>query len=118
MADDMLEIADDSTKDYVERENKDGSKYTAVDHDHIARARLRVDTRKWLLSKALPKVFGDKVIGVGEAPGNGPEQSGLREVPRATGQDHLEALARRYAGGLRVIEGAAAAKSDGSTTGA
>jgi hypothetical protein len=43
MADDMLEIADDSTKDYVERENKDGGTYKAVDQDHIARARLRVD---------------------------------------------------------------------------
>jgi hypothetical protein len=25
------------------------------------RDRLRVDTRKWLLSKALPKIYGDKV---------------------------------------------------------
>ena len=27
----------------------------------VQRDRLRVDTRKWLLSKALPKVFGDKL---------------------------------------------------------
>jgi hypothetical protein len=26
-----------------------------------ARDRLRVDTRKWLLSKALPKIYGDKL---------------------------------------------------------
>ena len=26
------------------------------------RSRLRVDTRKWLLSKVLPKVYGDKVL--------------------------------------------------------
>ena len=33
-------------------------------------ARLRVDTRKWLLSKVLPKVYGDRVTlsGDGEAP--------------------------------------------------
>ena len=33
-------------------------------------ARLRVDTRKWLLSKVLPKVYGDKVTlsGDSEAP--------------------------------------------------
>ncbi len=30
--------------------------------DVIARNRLRVDTRKWLLSKTLPKIYGDKVI--------------------------------------------------------
>ena len=29
--------------------------------DDVMRARLRVDTRKWYLSKVLPKKFGDKV---------------------------------------------------------
>ncbi len=32
------------------------------------RSRLRVDTRKWLLSKALPKIYGDKLTHVGEGP--------------------------------------------------
>jgi hypothetical protein len=27
----------------------------------IARSRLRIDTRKWMLSKMLPKIYGDKV---------------------------------------------------------
>jgi hypothetical protein len=27
----------------------------------VARDRLRTDSRKWLLSKALPKVYGDKL---------------------------------------------------------
>ena len=31
------------------------------DHEHIQRARLRVDTRKWMLSKMLPKLYGDKL---------------------------------------------------------
>ena len=31
------------------------------------RARLRVDTRKWLLSKVLPKVYGDKVVIAGDS---------------------------------------------------
>lgn len=61
MADEILDIADDGTNDYVERRNKDGSSYLAVDKEHIARSRLRVDSRKWLLAKALPKVYGDKV---------------------------------------------------------
>ena len=30
--------------------------------DVIARNRLRIDTRKWILSKMLPKVYGDKLI--------------------------------------------------------
>jgi hypothetical protein len=40
MADDLTEIADA--------------------YGDPARDRLRVDTRKWLLSKALPKIYGDK----------------------------------------------------------
>jgi hypothetical protein len=61
MADELLEISDDGSNDWMEREGKDGSSYTVADHEHIARSRLRVDTRKWLLSKALPKVYGEKV---------------------------------------------------------
>jgi hypothetical protein len=60
MVDEMVEIADDASRDMVERSRDDGSSYTTVDHDHIARARLRIETRKWLLAKALPKVYGDK----------------------------------------------------------
>jgi hypothetical protein len=62
MAEELLEICDDGTNDYVEREGKDGSTYSAVDHEHISRSKLRVDTRKWVLSKMLPKVYGDKTV--------------------------------------------------------
>ncbi len=31
------------------------------DHEHIHRSRLRVDTPKWVLAKALPKIYGDKI---------------------------------------------------------
>lgn len=61
MADDLQEIADDGTNDYVERERADGTKYMAFDAEHVQRSKLRVDTRKWLLSKALPKIYGDKL---------------------------------------------------------
>lgn len=60
-ADEILEIADDGTNDWTERENKDGTTTEVVDHDHIARSRLRVDSRKWLMSKLAPKKYGDKV---------------------------------------------------------
>lgn len=32
-----------------------------VNHDAIQRARLRIDTRKWMLGKMQPKVYGDKL---------------------------------------------------------
>ncbi len=61
MAEELIDIADDGTNDWIEREREDGRIETVVDHDHVARSRLRLDTRKWLLSKALPKVYGDKL---------------------------------------------------------
>ena len=69
MADEVLEIADDGSNDWMERQNADGSTYTALNGEAVARSRLRVDTRKWLLSKVLPKVYGDK-LQLGGDPGN------------------------------------------------
>jgi hypothetical protein len=59
--DEILEIADDGSNDWVERQRKDGSTYEAIDQEHINRSRLRVDSRKWIMSKLLPKKYGDKV---------------------------------------------------------
>ena len=58
-ADELLDIADDSTNDYMEKTNNDGSTYEALNAENIQRSRLRVDTRKWLLSKMLPR-YADK----------------------------------------------------------
>jgi hypothetical protein len=60
MADELLDIADDSTNDYMDRVGKDGEVTRVLDQEAMARSRLRLDTRKWMLSKMLPKVFGDK----------------------------------------------------------
>lgn len=61
MADELLEIADDKSKDaFVDI---DGTVH--VNAEVVARSRLRVDTRKWLLSKALPKIYGDKLAHTG-----------------------------------------------------
>ena len=57
MAEDMLDIADDGTNDYMETE--DGK--IVYNGDSVQRARLRVDTRKWLMSKMKPKKYGDKL---------------------------------------------------------
>ena len=58
MADELIEIADDSTGDtYTDDEGNE-----RTDHEVIARAKLRVDTRKWLMSKLAPKKYGDKTL--------------------------------------------------------
>jgi hypothetical protein len=60
-AEEIIEIADDSRNDFVEKEGRDGSTYEAVDGEHINRSRLRVDTRKWLMARLAPKKYGDRV---------------------------------------------------------
>lgn len=61
MFDELLEIADDGTNDWMEKESKAGDSYTVLNSEAIGRSRLRVDTRKWYLSKVLPKKFGEKI---------------------------------------------------------
>ena len=56
LADEIIEISDDSDGDIIDTEH--GPK---VDAERVARSKLRVDSRKWMLSKMLPKVFGDKI---------------------------------------------------------
>lgn len=67
--DEMREIADDGTNDYVERVRADGTKDTVFDAEHVHRSRLRVDTLKWMLGKALPKLYGDKLQHTGDGGG-------------------------------------------------
>lgn len=58
-ADEIIDIADDGTTDYVTKVGRNGAEYEAVDQEHIQRSRLRVDTRRWLLSKLNPGQYGD-----------------------------------------------------------
>lgn len=67
LAEEMLDIADDGTNDWMEKQNKDGSTYEVINHEHIQRSRLRVDARKWIASKLKPKKYGDKLEHSGSA---------------------------------------------------
>ena len=63
MADDLLDIADGEV----------------TEPGQVARDRLRTDSRKWLLSKALPKVYGDK-LAIGGDPDTGPVKHIIEHV--------------------------------------
>jgi hypothetical protein len=64
IADEILAIADDSRNDWVQRRAEagkpDGPVETVFDQEHVRRCRLRIDARRWLLSKILPKTYGDR----------------------------------------------------------
>jgi hypothetical protein len=68
LAEELLEIADDGSNDWMERNHGEDAVWV-TNGEAVARSRLRVDTRKWLLSKVLPKLYGDK-LQVGGDPEN------------------------------------------------
>lgn len=72
LADEILDIADDGLNDtYV-----DGEGNEKIDHDVIARSKLRVDARKWIAAKLKPRKYGEKQL-VGSDPEN-PLPSGFQ----------------------------------------
>lgn len=57
IADECFEIADTADADTAFDEFGNPK----PNHEYIQRSKLRIDTRKWYLSKVLPKKYGDKV---------------------------------------------------------
>lgn len=58
-ADQILEISDDTTNDTHTTVYEDGNERTSPNTEWISRSKLRVDSRKWLMSKLAPKKYGD-----------------------------------------------------------
>ena len=56
MVDDMLDIADETSMD-----TKLINGNETPNNEWISRSRLRIDTRKWYVSKLAPKRYGDKL---------------------------------------------------------
>lgn len=56
-AHEIIEIADDASGDFVINERGE----RIVEHENINRARLKIDARKWLMSKLHPQRYGDRV---------------------------------------------------------
>lgn len=77
LADQIIEIADDGTNDYMAITKGDES-YNVEDREVTNRSKLRVDARKWKASKLAPKKYGDKVS---------TELSGSVEVKQITGME-------------------------------
>ncbi len=59
LAEECVDIADDMSRDSLTKSNREGEEYEVANTEWINRSRLRVDTRKWLASKLIPKIYGD-----------------------------------------------------------
>jgi hypothetical protein len=57
MFDELVNIADDDSGDVKITQSGEAK----MDSEYVARSRIRIDTRKWYLSKVMPKKYGDKL---------------------------------------------------------
>lgn len=56
----ILDIADDGTNDYMTIKKGD-MEYNVEDREVTSRSKLRVEARKWWLSKVSPKKYGERI---------------------------------------------------------
>jgi hypothetical protein len=62
LIDEIIEIADDGSNDWKEVFDLKGrSRGFKPDNEAIQRSRVRIDTRKWLAAKLVPRLYGEKV---------------------------------------------------------
>lgn len=62
MSEDILDIADDATNDWM-ADNYDEGKTPGYSFmgEHVQRSKLRIETRRWLMSKLKARKYGDKL---------------------------------------------------------
>ena len=72
MEDELLQLSDEAGL---------GEENPKLANAAVQRARLQVDTRKWVMSKQNPKRYGDRVL-VGQDPSSGPIQLSNADVAR------------------------------------
>jgi hypothetical protein len=62
LIDEILEIADDDSRDTITKIDENGSEKENCNSEWINRSRLRIDTRKWLAAKLCPRIYGDNSL--------------------------------------------------------
>jgi hypothetical protein len=87
-AEEILEISDNGTNDWMDRQQGEETVRVA-DHEHIQRSRLRVDARKWLMSKLAPKKYGDRVEQILMGPDGGPIEHRIDVPQKETREEWL-----------------------------
>jgi Bacteriophage Sf6, terminase small subunit-like len=59
MAHEIIDIANDGSNDWIDRELSSGRIERVVGHEHVHRSKLRIDSIKWLMAHRAPKRWGD-----------------------------------------------------------
>ena len=63
LAHEILDIGDDSQNDWMDRETRSGRIQRQPDRELTQRSQIRIEARKWLLSKLRPDKYGDRNLG-------------------------------------------------------
>ena len=61
-ADEIIDIADETTNDHLYQDTGDGSAKELVNHEAINRSALRVKARQWHAKITAPRKYGDRVM--------------------------------------------------------
>lgn len=90
LADEIVDIADEEAVTIRSEEGEE----VRVTFDAVAvnRNRLRVDARKWVAAKLLPKKYGDKYIAELTGPNGGPVVSITAEMTAKEAEDAYKSL--------------------------
>lgn len=61
--DEVVEIADDSRNDWMEKLDKEGQCVGVVlNKEHVQRSRLRIDTRLWVAARVVKAMYGGSTV--------------------------------------------------------
>lgn len=90
-AEEIIEIADDGSNDWIKVNDPENTGYR-VNGEHVARSRLRVDQRKWILSKLMPKKYGDRLTAEVSGPNGGPIETKMTLDVSKLNDEQLRAI--------------------------
>lgn len=88
LLDQTLDLADKSSSDWTTKALKSGEVVDVVNREAIERTKLRIETRKWVLEKALLQILARQP--------HQAEAAATGDRPMDTGEDHLADITRRY----------------------
>jgi hypothetical protein len=107
-AEEVIDIAEDGTNDWVEKQYKSGVQ-VVLDREHVSRSDLRINSRRWLLSKLKPEKYGERVTVKNE--GNGDVEA----EPESVQAERREKWVAKHSNGVSLNgNGAANGKANGN----
>ena len=75
--DEIIEIADNGSNDWMRRTTKKGEIEVVLDREHVTRSELRIKTRQWLMERLAKKSFTAKP----DAPNPAADEAELQNRP-------------------------------------